>query len=635
MKKRTQILLIVVAITALAHRSDGQQAQPIADQLKLAGVMPRGAMVYVQASDLAAMMKTWLASPVRSQFYDSASFAAFQKSRIYLKLQDRKKDFESAIGVGLDENRLAELAGRASAVSIYDIGKIELVFVTEVPRARAVASTLFKQTPQFQERSAEGISYYVRDVTTDGGRLNEQFCFAYLEGKLIITTTEGLMIRAIGNLKTPGSESLLPDVIALAAGAKTFAAHDVTMWLDQARLNHNRYFDNYWIHHNASGSLAVIESGLIDLRISRDGLTEQRWFKMGDGGRGSGIGSLNAEGASALVKFAPADAQLVEVHAGETDGATDRAAGAIEQALFGKLPEQSWSPPEIPDHTRSSGKEDEHTRAQRYSRLDARFDVDVDDSQAPKRDSGVGGQGSEKRRADVPAANGFVKSAGAIIGSVASGAYGELVRSKTEAGKPFVRFERAVVIQLKPEAALNNEALERAITDELRARFVVAGTEPKLAWQDDGPIRFVAQTLLQQGAAYSVSGGFLVLASSKEFANDILQAGKPTGNQPAKARTAVTNQPSGPPPGITDAPVVFYAVVRIAAAKPVFDALMSKLDGRTPQLKSSGKDDEEEREIKFFSDNLSSLIAASAIGEMRLTRQLSGQMMTERVTYSW
>src|SRR6185503_14734079 len=106
--------------------------------------------------------------------------------------------------------------------------------------------------------------------------------------------------------------------------------------------------------------------------------------------RGATIGSLSAEGASALVKFAPADAQLVEVHAGAMDGA----APAIEQALFGKLPDQSWSPPEIPDRTRSSGKEDENTRAQRYGRLDARFDVDVDDAQAPKLGPGPGSQGS-------------------------------------------------------------------------------------------------------------------------------------------------------------------------------------------------------------------------------------------------
>jgi hypothetical protein len=616
MRTKKLILLITVATLALAHRSDGQQARPVAEQLRLAAVMPRGAMLYIQASDLSALMKNWLASPVRSQFYDSASFAAFQKSRVYLKLQDRKKDFENAIGVGLDENRLAELAGRASALSIYDIGKIEMVFVTEVSRARAVASTLFKQTPQFQERSAEGTSYYVRDVTTDGGRLNQQFCFAYVEGKLIVTTTEGLMVRAIANTKAAAADSLLSDVVALAEQAKGFAAHDVTMWLDQARLNSNRYFDNYWIHHNAKGALANVESALIDLRVAREGMTEQRWFKMGVGGQASGAEALSGEQVSALMKFAPADAQLVEVHAAS---ATEPLSSAIEQSLFGKLPADSWSPPEIPDRTRKSANENDNTRTERYSRLDARFDIDVDDEQAPKRGSEVGGQGSGKKTSNERAGTDFAKSVGAILSSVSAGGYCEMVRSKAEAGKPFVRFERAVVVQMKPQAAVSREALERAITDELRARFVVAGTEPRLAWQDEAAVRFVAQTLLEQGAAYSVSGSYLVLASSKEFAGDILQAVKASSSSRE-----------------IDTSLDFYALLRITAAKPVFDTLMSKLDGRTqPSKPKQKKDDEEEREVKFFSDNLSSLIAASAIGEVRLSRQSGPTMMTERVVYSW
>lgn len=614
MKPNRIILLIVVAISALAFRSDGQQAQPIAEQLRLAGVMPRGAMVYVQASDLSALMKMWLASPVRSKFYDSASFAAFEKSRIYLKLQDRKKDFESVIGVSIDEGRLAELAGRASAVSIYDIGKIELVFVTEVPRARAVASTLFKQAPQYQERSADGISYYVRDVATDGGRLNEQFCFAYVEGKLIVTTTEGLMIRAIANVKSPGAESLLSDVVALAGSSNGFAAHEVTMWLDQARLNHNRYFDNYWIHHNATGALANIESGLIDLRFSREGMFEQRWFKLADNGSQSEAGSVSADDANRLMKFAPADSQLVEVRADAGSGA----ALAIEQALFGKLPDQSWSPAEIPDRTRSSTKDDEKTRAQRYSQLDSRFDVDVDDEQAPKRGPAASSQESKKKSKE-PAANEFAKRAGAILAGAASGNYCEMVRSRTEAGKPFVTFDRAVIVQLKTGAALDREALERAITGELHARFVVAGTEPKLVWQDEGAVRSVAQTLLQQGAAYSLSGSYLVLASNKEFASDILRASKATS----------------PAAGKADGPIGFYALLRVAAAKPAFDTLMSKLDGRTPRTKAARKDDEENREIKFFSENVSSLVAATAISEIRLSRQTSGRVMTEHLVYSW
>ena len=190
-----------------------------------------------------------------------------------------------------------------------------------------------------------------------------------------------------------------------------------------------------------------------------------------------------------------------------------------------------------------------------------------------------------------------------------------------------MRFERALVIRMKREAAQGAQAsrlpfldsLESAITDELRARFVVAGIELRLAWQDEGAVRAVAESLLDQGAAYSVSGQYLVLASSRQFAGDILQTAK---------ASAVTEK--------TDSPVTFYALVRVAAAKPVFDTLMSKLDGRTQQRKPvRSSDDEPEREIKFFSDNLSSLISASAIREMRLTRQTSGSLMTERISYSW
>jgi len=593
-------------IVTLAHRSDGQQTRPVAEQLKLAAVMPRGAMVYVQATDLSALMKTWLASPVRSQFYDSASFAAFQKSRVFLKLQDRKKDFETAIGVGIDENRMAELAGGASAVSMYDIGKIEMVFATEVPRARAVASALFKQIPQFQERSADGTSYYVRDVTTDGGRLNQQFCFAYVEGKLIVTTTEGLMIRAIGNAKASGSESLLSDILPLAEQAGGFVAHDITMWLDQARLNRNRYFDNYWIHHNQDGALANIESGLIDLRLTREGMSEQRWF-------------IRGEQVTALTSLAPADTQLVRVY---VTASTEQPSAAIEQSLFGKIPEETWSPPpEAPDHTHKTHGEDENTRAERYSMLDARFDVDVDDDQAPKRGPAGGAQASGKKpSSSQPAVNGFSTGISSVLSSTPVAAYAEFVRSKTEAGKPFVRFEHAVVVQFKTEAAVSRELLERTVIDELRARFVVAGTKPQLDWQSEGAVRFVAQSLLEQGAAYSVSGNYLVLASSKEFAKDILQATKAQLSSPDKS----------------DAAVEFYALIRVAAAKPVFDTLMSKLDGREPQRKArKNKDDEEERDVKFFSENLSSLIASSTIREVRLSRQSAGGLMTERVVYSW
>src|SRR5262249_47581049 len=159
--------------------------------------------------------------------------------------------------------------------------------------------------------------------------------------------------------------------------------------------------------------------------------------------------------------------------------------------------------------------------------------------------------------------------------------------------------------------------LERAVIDELRARFVVSGAEPRLEWQDDASIRYVAQTLLEQGVAYSISGKYLVLASTREFARDILQAG---------------SVPPGPATVKIDGAVDLYSLIRITAAKPVFDKLMAKLDGRVGEPARTAKTTEEKGDsesetsegdstdntdsesgstVKFFSDNLSSLITAS------------------------
>jgi hypothetical protein len=114
-----------------------------------------------------------------------------------------------------------------------------------------------------------------------------------------------------------------------------------------------------------------------------------------------------------------------------------------------------------------------------------------------------------------------------------------------------------------------------------------------------------------------------VLASSKQFARDIMAAQASSTAEAAKI----------------DGAVQFYALVRLRDAKPVFDKLMSKLDGKTEQAAAPKKEDEEsdeaEKEIKFFSDNLSSLISATTIREMRVHREMNATTMIERVVYSW
>ena len=626
MKITRAIAGLVIVIAALWHASDGQPQRPLAEQLRLAGALPRGALVYVQARDLSALMKAWMASTVRNKFYASPSYTAFTKSRVFLKFQDRRGDFDKALGFGMDEDRLTELAGGASAVAVYDIGKLDMAFVTELPRERALLTTMFKQLAQFQERNSDGGIYYAKDVQTDGGRLSQQFCFAHAGGKLIVTTSESLMIRALASVKSNGADSLLNDVMALADQAKGFATHDLTIWLDQARLNRDRLFNSYWIHQNVSKDLNGIESGLLDLRITAQGLTEQRYFKVGAGGRGPGAGpqadgeagSLKGADVAALLKFAPADAQLVEVH---PQTRAEDLADTVANALFGHLPAAEPTRPDV-SHPTNNPDENSGGRTERYSQLDARFDVDVDDEQSPPR--GNAPARKAKTEAAAPTApTSFV----AAITKLAPLAVCELTRSKADPDRPFVHFERAVVIEMKSEAGLDRAALERAIVEEMRARFVVAGVDPRFGWQDDAGVRVLGQSLLEKGAAYTVAGKYLVLASTKQFAADIAQAAAAAGEAPR-----------------VDGTVSFYALVRIAEAKPVFDKLMAKLDGKVaappaPKVKKADQEEDSEDDsanhIKFFSDNVSSLVSASTIRNLRLRRESSGQLVSEQLVYSF
>jgi len=71
---------------------------------------------------------------------------------------------------------------------------------------------------------------------------------------------------------------------------------------------------------------------------------------------------------------------------------------------------------------------------------------------------------------------------------------------------------------------------------------------------------------------------------------------------------------------------------------------MAKLDGKAaaPAAPKAKKEDDEEEStdesasnIKFFSDNLSSLVSATTVRDLRLRREVSGQMIVERLVYSF
>ena len=161
---------------------------------RFAGAMPRGALVYVEARDMAGLLKTWLASPTRARYFESASYRSFRRSRLYLKLQDRLGDLQRGFGVELTDERLAEISGGPTALAIYDPGKLEVVMVTEVPAERALASSLFAKAGEFERRAtAKGVPYYAREVVSDGGSLVQRIEGAWVTADIQLVLLEGIL----------------------------------------------------------------------------------------------------------------------------------------------------------------------------------------------------------------------------------------------------------------------------------------------------------------------------------------------------------------------------------------------------------------------------------------------------------
>ena len=66
----------------------------------------------------------------------SIGFQAFSQSRLYLRLKEAWEQFNEAAGFDADSALLESIAGRESALALYDIGDLTFLYVTRLPSSR-------------------------------------------------------------------------------------------------------------------------------------------------------------------------------------------------------------------------------------------------------------------------------------------------------------------------------------------------------------------------------------------------------------------------------------------------------------------------------------------------------------------
>src|SRR5260370_11840341 len=159
----------------------------------LSRYVPAGSLLYLQAKDFSALLGDWNASTQKASWVNSKNYEVYSRSRLFLRLQGAGQQFAAAAGLPPDMNFLTQVAGTQSAIALYDIGKLEFLYITKLPSANPMQSALSQPPATFETPSQAGVTFYVRRDPESG----REVAFAVNGDYLILATREDLLAGSI------------------------------------------------------------------------------------------------------------------------------------------------------------------------------------------------------------------------------------------------------------------------------------------------------------------------------------------------------------------------------------------------------------------------------------------------------
>jgi len=276
--KSKPLLIIAVILIICAALFVYARTRPNKTAFSPAEDFPRGALVYAQFKDLPELIKRWEQSRLKQQYLDSTNYKEFQHHHLALKLIERWEEFNSELGFPLDTAAISGAADTNAAIAVYDIGRLDLVFIAPISEDKVAATKFFNSREQLEETELpDGTTYYRHEFQADRGRQKQTFAFATAKGKLILATNEQLLLRAIANINGKSHKDRLSDDPSFKTLSAIVNPHFVTVWVDQAKLNDDYYFKHYWLMQNVT-ELKSIRAGMFDLELQDGQWIERRDF---------------------------------------------------------------------------------------------------------------------------------------------------------------------------------------------------------------------------------------------------------------------------------------------------------------------------------------------------------------------
>ena len=493
MKMRGFIGILVIAALAFVVYSVNKPVQfaPAED-------LPREALVCVQVADLPAFIKLWNKSKLREKSVSSAYYQDFTKRHLGLKLASRWEEFNAASGFPLDLETVAGLANNQAAIAIYDIGKLDFVFIAPVSDEVFAATRFVRNQDKFAEETLDdGTKIYRAAVDANRGRQKQELIYTNAKGRFVLATSEKLLVQTLNNINGSNNENRLIDEPLFKSLSEKVEPHSVTIWVNQAILNDNYYFKRYWLMLDA-GNLKNIRAGILDFEIGEKNLIERRKFLLAENVKSSTIDDSQSQTMLALLPENTPFYQLQEANQNNIEK-------AIKSVIFDRSAETADA------STNSDSRYLSYTYNDLdYASSDEKFDSNIDE---------IDENESVERRKNSVNFSQFLQSANpqAIL---------TFTRPEVLPAPKFVEFRRTVIFHLSAPNAFNAMDFETAIGRNISAQILVSLPNAQLNWEtkseNNSTWRELNLPMLGWNVSYAVRGNELILTNNGDFLREVL-----------------------------------------------------------------------------------------------------------------
>ncbi|MDQ3801657.1 MAG: hypothetical protein M3384_19715 [Acidobacteriota bacterium] len=549
---------------------------------------PREALVYVQISDLPALARLWNESGFREKYLASENFHDFQTHHLGLKLHSRWQEFNEAAGFPVDLETVSALAQNKAAIALYDVGKLEFVFIAPISDEIFAASLFARNQANFEAQTLDDeTTIYRKNVEADRGRQKQELIFTNAKGRFVLATSEKLLAQTLNNINGGGKSAknrLSDEPSFKALSERTAAQQTATVWVNQAALNKDYYFNRYWLMSEVE-SLANIRAGIFDFSLEEGKLTERRKFLL----------NQPPPNQPAVIKSVQILAHLPEnVPFYRLRGADNQTLdGAIRDTIFDARKD---SANDETDSRHYASYDYYDSSSVDYRSLNENFDETIDETEA---------------ETDTIETSEAVADLSKLLQSARPQTVLTFTEPRLLPAPLFAEFRRAAIFNLASPGDFDRDAFESAIEKNISARVLISAPDVKLRWEtkseNSATWRELRLPMLGWEISYATRGDDLILTNASDFLREIAATENPAKNQAPGS--------SSPPPPLTE-----LTVLNLERKEEAYSRIFSALGRKN----AAGA---------FFTGNVESLLdSLSEVGKIEIKKYYSGGFLEEEIT---